>query len=79
MKGFVGVTGPIEFQPAGDIVRKYLIVGIEKGEWVIKTNYDYARLTLIPPENWKGFVMQYGGSGEKERSETLSFRDPLKI
>lgn len=42
MKGFVGVTGPIEFQPAGDIVRKYLIVSIENGEWVITTDYDYA-------------------------------------
>ena len=42
LKGFVGVTGPIEFQPAGDIIRKYLIVGIENGEWVQKTDYDYA-------------------------------------
>lgn len=42
LKGFVGVTGPIEFQPAGDIIRKYLIVGIENGEWVIKADYSYA-------------------------------------
>lgn len=42
LKGFEGVTGPIEFQPAGDIIRKYLIVGIENGEWVIKTDYSYA-------------------------------------
>lgn len=41
MKGFVGVTGPIEFQPAGDIIRKYLIVGIENGKWVIKTDYSF--------------------------------------
>ena len=42
LKGFVGVTGPIEFQPAGDIIRKYLIVGIENGEWVIKADYSYS-------------------------------------
>ncbi len=42
MKGFEGVTGPIEFQPAGDIVRKYLIVGIEDGKWVQMTDYSYA-------------------------------------
>lgn len=42
LKGFAGITGPIEFQPAGDIIRKFLIVGIEKGSWIIKADYDYA-------------------------------------
>jgi branched-chain amino acid transport system substrate-binding protein len=42
LKGFTGVTGPIEFQPAGDIIRKFLIVGIEDGNWTIKADYDYA-------------------------------------
>lgn len=42
LEGFVGVTGPIQFEAAGDIIRKYLIVGIEEGEWVIKTDYDFA-------------------------------------
>lgn len=42
LKGFNGITGPIEFQPAGDIIRKFLIVGIENGSWIIKADYDYA-------------------------------------
>ncbi|SHJ77353.1 branched-chain amino acid transport system substrate-binding protein [Dethiosulfatibacter aminovorans DSM 17477] len=42
LRGFTGITGPIEFQPSGDIIRKFLIVGIENGSWTIKADYDYA-------------------------------------
>ena len=38
---FVGITGPIKFEPDGDIYRKYLIAEIENGKWVKKTDYDY--------------------------------------
>jgi len=41
-KGFVGLTGPIVFNPAGDIFRKYLIVAVENGRFVKKTDYDFA-------------------------------------
>lgn len=41
LKGFNGVTGPLEFSEDGDLSRKYLIVGIENGEWVVKEGYDY--------------------------------------
>ncbi len=41
-KGFVGLTGPIAFNPAGDIFRKYLIVAVENGRFVKKTDYDFA-------------------------------------
>lgn len=40
---FVGLTGPIRFNPAGDIFRKYLIVAVENGKFVRKTDYDYAK------------------------------------
>ncbi|MCX7774589.1 MAG: ABC transporter substrate-binding protein [Spirochaetaceae bacterium] len=43
LKGFVGLTGPIQFNPAGDIFRKYLIVAVENGKFVRKTDYDYAK------------------------------------
>jgi branched-chain amino acid transport system substrate-binding protein len=43
IKGFVGLTGPIQFNPAGDIFRKYLIVAVENGKFVRKTDYDYAK------------------------------------
>lgn len=42
LKGFVGLTGPIEFNPDGDITRKYLIIGVENGKYVKKTDYDFA-------------------------------------
>lgn len=43
LKGFVGLTGPIQFNPAGDIFRKYLIVQVENGKFVRKTDYDFAK------------------------------------
>lgn len=42
-KGFVGLTGPIVFNPAGDIFRKYLIVEVVDGKFVKKTDFDYAK------------------------------------
>lgn len=41
LKGFSGVTGPLEFSENGDLSRKYLIVSIENGEWIVKEGYDY--------------------------------------
>lgn len=41
LEGFEGVTGPLKFEEAGDLIRKYLIVGIENGEWVVKEGYDF--------------------------------------
>ncbi len=43
LKGFVGLTGPIQFNPDGDIFRKYLIVAVENGKFVRKTDYDFAK------------------------------------
>ncbi len=37
-----GVSGPIKFSPDGNVVRPYLICGVENGEWVIKAGFDYA-------------------------------------
>ncbi|GAA4654490.1 ABC transporter substrate-binding protein [Anaerocolumna aminovalerica] len=37
-----GVTGPIKFNPDGDITRKYLICSVENGEYVIKEGFDYS-------------------------------------
>lgn len=42
-KGFSGLTGPIVFNPDGDIFRKYLIVAVENGKFVKKTNFDFAK------------------------------------
>ena len=42
-KTFSGLTGPIVFLPAGDIFRKYLIVAVEKGQFVKKTDFDFAK------------------------------------
>lgn len=41
LKNFVGLTGPIAFNPDGDITRKYLIIAVDKGVFVKKTDYDY--------------------------------------
>lgn len=42
-KTFSGLTGPIVFNPAGDIFRKYLIVRVEGGKFVKKTDFDFAK------------------------------------
>ncbi len=38
-KGFQGITGSITFTPVGDVVRKYKIMVVENGQWVIKRDY----------------------------------------
>jgi len=43
MDGFVGLTGPIKFNEAGDVNRKYLIAQIEGGKFVQKTDFDYVK------------------------------------
>lgn len=43
LKGFVGLTGPITFNPNGDITRKYLVISVENGAFVKKTDYDFAQ------------------------------------
>ena len=43
LQGFVGLTGPIKFNPDGDIFRKYLIIAVENGSFVKKTDYDFAK------------------------------------
>lgn len=41
LEDFVGLTGPITFNEDGDITRKYLIMEIEDGKFVQKTEFDY--------------------------------------
>jgi branched-chain amino acid transport system substrate-binding protein len=38
-KGYQGVTGTLTFTKVGDIVRKYKVMVVEKGKWVIKKDY----------------------------------------
>ena len=38
---YEGFTGPIEFDEDGNIFRKVLIVHVEDGKYVRKTDYDY--------------------------------------
>jgi len=38
-KDFVGVTGKITFTENGDVVRKYKVMVVEDGKWVIKKDY----------------------------------------
>ncbi len=38
-KDFDGVTGKLNFTDVGDINRKYMIMVIEKGKWVVKEDY----------------------------------------
>ena len=41
LDGFVGLTGPIQFNESGDITRLYLIMRIEDGRFVQETDFDY--------------------------------------
>ena len=43
LEGFSGLTGPIKFNPDGDIFRKYLIVEVVNGAFVKKTDFDFAK------------------------------------
>lgn len=36
-----GLTGRIQFQPAGDVVRDYLICGVVDGKWQVLKGFDY--------------------------------------
>jgi branched-chain amino acid transport system substrate-binding protein len=38
-KGYQGITGNLTFTKVGDIVRKYKVMVVEKGNWVIKKDY----------------------------------------
>jgi branched-chain amino acid transport system substrate-binding protein len=38
-KNFPGITGSITFTEVGDVVRKYKIMVVENGQWVIKKDY----------------------------------------
>lgn len=38
-----GVSGPIKFNPDGDITRNYLICGVENGKYVIKEGFEYSK------------------------------------
>jgi branched-chain amino acid transport system substrate-binding protein len=37
-----GVTGPIKFNPTGDITRQYMICGVENGKYVVKEGFEYS-------------------------------------
>jgi branched-chain amino acid transport system substrate-binding protein len=36
----VGVTGPIKFNPEGDVTRQYMICQAQNGKWVIISGFD---------------------------------------
>lgn len=38
-----GITGELNFTADGDIVRNYMICGVENGKWVILEGFDYAK------------------------------------
>ncbi|MCK4258460.1 MAG: ABC transporter substrate-binding protein [Halanaerobiales bacterium] len=40
-ENFQGVTGSITFTKDGDVIRKYKIMVVENGEWVIKKDYTH--------------------------------------
>lgn len=37
-----GITGPLKFNPDGDITRVYMICGVENGEFVVLEGFDFA-------------------------------------
>lgn len=38
-KNFPGITGSITFTPDGDVIRKYKVLVVENGQWVVKKDY----------------------------------------
>lgn len=38
-----GITGPIKFNPSGDINRQYMICGVENGKYVVKEGFEYSQ------------------------------------
>ncbi len=39
----LGVSGPLKFNPTGDLTREYMICAIEGGKYVVKAGFDYAK------------------------------------
>lgn len=39
---YTGLAGPIKFQPAGDVSRKYVIGQVKDGKWFLAAGYDYS-------------------------------------
>jgi branched-chain amino acid transport system substrate-binding protein len=39
---YVGLAGPIKFNPAGDVTRKYVIGQVKDGKWFLAAGYDYS-------------------------------------
>ncbi len=40
---YTGITGPLKFNPAGDITRVYMICAVENGRYVVKEGFDYSK------------------------------------
>lgn len=38
-----GVSGPLKFNPTGDLTREYMICEVENGKYVVKAGFDYAK------------------------------------
>jgi branched-chain amino acid transport system substrate-binding protein len=38
-----GVSGPLQFNPTGDLTREYMICAVENGKYVVKAGFDYAK------------------------------------
>lgn len=38
-----GVSGPLKFNPSGDLTREYMICAVENGKYVVKAGFDYAK------------------------------------
>ncbi len=38
-----GVSGPLKFNPTGDLTREYMICAVENGKYVVKAGFDYAK------------------------------------
>lgn len=38
-----GVSGPLKFNPTGDLTREYMICAVEDGKYVVKAGFDYAK------------------------------------
>jgi len=38
-----GVSGPLKFNPTGDLTREYMICAVENGKYVVKAGFEYAK------------------------------------
>ena len=43
LPAYEGITGTIKFTENGDIVRNYMICGVENGEWTVVKGFDYSQ------------------------------------